>query len=217
MQAVTSSPCLAVAHDVLPLHSANSRTVSAADLQALVSACANKPIPAVAWYPAQSVLALCSNMGKCNLLMGSMRLKLQVNTATFLACRKLAGVVCAIPWLADFIQTHTFTIPRVQSHPMPLFTGTIPCWHGTAHSCLKDCRAHHNSVSMLVWNTEQAALASRDEAAQVALWKLDARLKLSLLMHFDGAPQGSLSHIVLVSVGAPTGRMALWTSPQADP
>ena len=78
-----------------------------------------------------------------------------------------------------------------------MLTGTITCWHGTAHSYFEDSKTHHNSVSILVWSTEQpAVLASGDEAGRAALWKLDAASTLSLLMHFDAAPQGSLSHVV---------------------
>ena len=82
-------------------------------------------------------------------------------------------------------------------HVLPLLTGSILCWHGTTHTCFEDAKTHHARVSILVWSTRQTAvLASGDEAGQIVLWRLETTASLSVLMHFDAAGQGSISHIV---------------------
>lgn len=64
VQAITPSPWLAVPDRVLRLHDAEGRDVSAPDLH-LERACANKRLTSLAWHPAQLVLALGSQKGKC--------------------------------------------------------------------------------------------------------------------------------------------------------
>lgn len=78
-----------------------------------------------------------------------------------------------------------------------LLTGSISCWHGTACTSSADSKTHHAKVTTLVWSGRQAAvLASGDEAGRLVLWRLEATANLSLLMHFDAAAAGSISHIV---------------------
>ena len=83
------------------------------------------------------------------------------------------------------------------AHLLPLLTGSILCWHGTAHTCFENSKTHCAQVSTLVWSTRQAAvLASGDEAGRIALWRLEATANLSVLMQFDAAAQGSISRLV---------------------
>lgn len=77
-----------------------------------------------------------------------------------------------------------------------LLTGCVSCWHAAAHICFEDSKTHRTRVSTLVWSTRQAALASGDDTGRIALWRLEAAANLSLLMQFDAAAQGSISHIV---------------------